>query len=79
MLSKSITNYKKVLSTLQTQNHDTESLIANEDSLYLESKQKLEQIIAKEVVVDFEINLLTYSPDVSKIKDEDIQDIIQHL
>jgi ABC-type lipoprotein release transport system permease subunit len=80
MLNKSIQKYKLKLKDLQRQNQTLDNQIVLEDNLYLESKQKLEQEISDEIKVEnLEVNMLTYTPDLSVIKDQDIQKLITKI
>jgi uncharacterized protein YoxC len=77
MLSKTLQKYKNSLKELQKKTKKLEAQINSEETLYLESKQKLEENIASEVKVDtLQVNMLTYAPDLSQIKDEDIAQLI---
>jgi predicted nucleic acid-binding Zn-ribbon protein len=77
MLNKTLQKYKGRLKDLQKETKKLESQISSEENLYLESKQKLEENIASEVKVDsLQVNMLTYTPDLTKIKDEDIAQLI---
>jgi ABC-type lipoprotein release transport system permease subunit len=80
MLNKSIQKYKLKLKDLQRQNQTLDNQIVLEDNLYLESKQKLEQEISDEIKVEnLAVNMLTYTPDLSVIKDQDIQKLITKI
>jgi hypothetical protein len=80
MLNKSIQKYKNKLRDLQKQNQALDSQITLEENLYLESKQKLELEISDEIKVEnLEVNMLTYTPDLSGIKDQDIQKLITKI
>jgi hypothetical protein len=80
MLNKTLQKYKSRLRELQTENRKLESQIGDEESLYLESKQKLEENISSDVKVDsLQVNMLTYTPDLTQIKDEDIAQLINQF
>jgi hypothetical protein len=80
MLNKSIQKYKNKLRDLQKQNQALDSQITLEENLYLESKQKLELEISDEIKVEnLEVNMLTYTPDLTGIKDQDIQKLITKI
>jgi hypothetical protein len=77
MFSKTLQKYKSKLKSLQSQTKKLDSLIAQEQNLYLESKQKLEDNISSQIQVDnLQVNMLTYTPDVNNIKDQDIAQLI---
>lgn len=77
MLSNTLQKYKTALKDLQKQVKSLDLQITGEEKSYLESKRILEKNISLEVKVDnLKVNMLTYSPDVSKIKDEDIAQLI---
>jgi 2C-methyl-D-erythritol 2,4-cyclodiphosphate synthase len=78
MLHKTLQKYKSRLKDLQKETKKLDAQIVGEENLYLESKQKLEENIASEVKVDsLKVNMLTYTPDLSQIKDEDIAQLIK--
>jgi 2C-methyl-D-erythritol 2,4-cyclodiphosphate synthase len=80
MLNKTLQKYKSKLKELQKQTKNLDAQISSEENLYLESKQKLEEKIASNVKVDsLQVNMLTYSPDLSKLKDEDIAQLINQF
>ena len=77
MLNHTLQKYKTKLKDLQKQTKNLDSQINSEQNLYLESKQKLEQNIASEIKIDsLQVNVLTYTPDLSQIRDEDIAQLI---
>jgi 2C-methyl-D-erythritol 2,4-cyclodiphosphate synthase len=78
MLHKTLQKYKSRLKDLQKETKKLDAQIVGEENLYLESKQKLEENIASQVKVDsLQVNMLTYTPDLSQIKDEDIAQLIK--
>jgi uncharacterized tellurite resistance protein B-like protein len=80
MLDKTVQKYKAKLRQIQSQTSQLEAQIQGEQKMYLESKQKLEQDIASQVKVDsLEVNMLTYTPDLTKIKDEDIVTLLNQF
>jgi hypothetical protein len=77
MLNKTLQKYNLRYKELQKQVKVLDSQIDEEEKLYLESKTALEQNISQQVKVDnLHVNMLTFTPDLSLIKDEDIDQII---
>ena len=78
MLNKTLQKYRIRLKDLQKQVKNLDLQITGEEKLYLQSKLAFEQNVTQEIKVDnLEVNMLTYTPDVSKIQDEDIEQIIK--
>lgn len=80
MFQKVIQKYKSKLKDLHKQNNALDSQLSNEEKLFLESKQELEKNISDEVKVEnMQVNMLTYTPDLSNLDDKTIADLIKKL
>ena len=80
MLNITLQKYKAKLKDLQKQAKTLDTQITSEEKLYLESKLALEENISQDIKVDnLEVNTLTYTPDITKIKDEDIEQLINQF
>lgn len=77
MLNKTLQKYNLKYKELQKQLKALDLQIDDEQKLYLESKVTMEKNIGEQTKVDnLNVNMLTFTPDLAKIKDEDIEQII---
>ena len=80
MLNTTLQNYKDKLKDLYKKIKAVDTKITSEEKLYLESKLALAKNIAQDIKIDrLEVNMLTYTPDISNIKDKDIEQLINQF
>ncbi len=79
MLTKTLQKYQLKLRNIHTEIKKINSQIKDEDKFYLESKTTLEKTIVQNTKVNsLQVNMLTYSPNMS-FKDEDIDQLINQF